>query len=629
MPLPVSKNSLNTINSLMVVGIMVVIGLYLVHVNSKITPFGDDWVLEGIFVDFIIVLMLLPLISYILFSNTISSSLFFNSIISAIILFTPLLKYVNAINLGSPHDVLAHYSFALWIVRYGHIAPPEKLYYTSTIGGLYSTHPGNGFIPAILHISTGIPLDYCMNLVLLLNYIGYIIIITLILSKIMDKKNFPHNNLNSNVNVIFSFILFLIVLLITSVIYISPTYGGVSISYLYVGLLFYYIFRNAIERGLTYSFSERASMVMFLIVYLGLISTHFSTTVITTFYFGLLVIVSFLRVKQQKPSISNNVIKITAILILAFLIYEVFVDTLMLRTTLTGAIQRIVSLYFRELREAEQAMERHRTLSLIDLVRYLIAVKTKLVYIAFVVIACLVVGFRTIMKVKYGSGNSSSMKVFTMLFLLSVISYIPAYEGVSSFESLVRVLPLLQVSLVPIAFHFLVTFISRRPLRGLHKNLLILPLIFLITFGYVSNYEFYPLAPTMRYNGEEYRIRGVLLISIYIYDSIRFLATHGSNTTKFITLSPYVTFGYADLLWNMSKIPRHGFISLSPDPEDAIEMIKYIINEMKNSIIPIYLTDKLSGRVGLKSYYEKPLKILKLSTSMIYNNKYYALFFSR
>jgi hypothetical protein len=536
------------------------------------------------------------------------------------------LKYVNAINLVSPHDSLAHYSFALWIVRYGHIAPPEKLYYTSTIGGLYSTHPGNGFIPAILHISTGIPLDYCMNLVLLLNYIDYIIIITLILSKIMDKKIFPHNNLNSNA--IFSFILFLIVLLITSVIHISPTYGGVSISYLYVGLLFYYIFHNVIERDLTYSFSKRVSMAMFLIVYLGLISTHFSTTVITTLYFGLLVIVSFLRVKQLKPSISN-VIKITAILIFAFLIYEVFVDTLMLRTTLTEAIQRIMNLYFRELREAEQAMERHGSLSLIDLVRYLIAVKIKLVYIAFVAIACLVVGFRTIMKVKYGSGNSSSMKVFTMLLLLSVISYIPAYGGVSSFEGLVRVLPLLQVSLAPIAFHFLVTFISRRPLRGLHKNLLILSLIFLITFGYVSNYEFYPLAPTMRYNGEEYRIRSVLLISIYIYDSIRFLATHGSNTTKFITLSPYVTFGYADLLWNMSKIPRHGFISLSPDPEDAIEMIKYIINEMKNSIIPIYLTDKLSGRVGLKSYYEKPLKILKLSTSMIYNNKYYALFFSR
>jgi hypothetical protein len=132
----------------------------------------------------------------------------------------------------------------------------------------------------------------------------------------------------------------------------------------------------------------------------------------------------------------------------------------------------------------------------------------------------------------------------------------------------------------------------------------------------------------MRYDEEEYRITGVSPISVYIYDSIRFLAKHGSKTIKFITLSPFVTFGYADLLWNISKIPQHGFISLNPDPDEATKMIESFINEVKNGIIPLYLTDRLSGRIGLKSYYEKPLKILKSNTSMIYNNRYYALFLS-
>jgi hypothetical protein len=624
-PLTVNKRNSDTFDSWIILGIIVILSLYLVNVNSKITSFADEWVLNGIFIDFIIIMFLLLLLSYILFSNIISSSLFFNSIALTLIIFTPLLKYANAISLVSPYDPLAHYSFALWIVRYGHVAPLGKLYYTSAVGGLYSTHPGNGLIPAILHISTSIPLDYSMNLVLLLNYIGYATVILLILSKIRDQQNFPRSSFNSSATS--PFVLFLIVLVVTSIIYVSPGFGGTFISYLYVGLLFYYIFHNVVEVGTSHSFGKRTSIVASLIIYLGLISTHYSTTFIMTFFFGLLMTVSLLGIKElKKPSIAKVVI---VIFVLTFLTYELFADVLMFRTSLIEAIKIIMNLYFRELREAGQAMERHGSIPLIDLIRYLVAIYAKLIYIVFIIFVCLVIGIRRVLKTRHGFTDTITFKALMVIFLLSIISYIPAYGGVASFVGLQRVIPLLQIPLTAITFYFLMTFVPKKMLQRPLKNLLVLLLVLLIIFGYVSSYGLFPLAPIMRYNGEEYRFAGFSPISVYIYDSIRYLATHGSKTIKFITLNPFTTFGYADLLWNISKIPQHGSIYLSPDPDEATKMVENIINNMRNSIIPIYLTDRLSGRIGLKSYYEKPLKILELNTSMIYNNKCYALFLSR
>jgi hypothetical protein len=624
MPLSVIKRDSNTLGPCIILGIIVILGLYLVNINSKITSFVDEWVLNGIFMEFIVVMLLLATFSYILFDNVISSSLFFNGIAITLIVFTPLLKYVNAISLADPHDPLAHYSFALWIVKHGHVAPLEKLYYTSTISGAYAFHPGNGLTPAILHISTGISLDHSMNLVSLLNYIGYVIIILLILSKIIDKKNFFHSDFSSNTTS--PFVLFLIVIALTSTIYILPGFWGTFISYLYVGLLLYYILDNVMKLE-SPSLSKSASIIVLLIVYLGLISTHFSTAFIMTFYFGCLMVVLFLKVKELKmPSTVKVAI---VVLVFTFLIYEIFVDVLMLHTTFTEAVQRIASLYLRELKEAEAATERHKYISLIDLVRYFVATKTKLLYIASIMLICLVMSFRTALKtIKHHKAvQTSTIKALVIILLISFVSYIPAYGGVSSFEGFVRVLPLLQVPLIAVIFHFFTVFIQKLSHRLL-KNLLSLILVSLIIFGYVSNYNLFPLAPTMRNDEEEYRITGVSPISVYIYDSIRFLAKHGSKTIKFITLSPFVTFGYADLLWNISKIPQHGFISLNPDPDEATKMIEGFINEVKNGIIPLYLTDRLSGRIGLKSYYEKPLKILKSNTSMIYNNRYYALFLS-
>jgi hypothetical protein len=623
--LTVNKRSLDPSGSWIILGIIVILGLYLVDVNSKKTSFADEWVLNGIFIEFIIVIFLLLFLSYILFSNIISSSLFFNSIALTLIVFTPLLKYTNAISLVSPFDPLAHYSFALWIVRYGHVAPLEKLYYTSTVGGLYSTHPGNGLTPAILHILTDIPLDHSMNLVLLLNYIGYVTVILLILSEIRGKQNFPQDSFNSNATS--PFVLFLIVLVVTSIIFISPGIGGTFISYLYVGFLFYYIFHNVVEIESSHSFSKRTSIAVFLITYLGLISTHYGTTVIMTFFFGLLVTVSLLRIKELKmPSIVKVVIMI---LVFTFLTYEIFVDVLSLHTILIDAIKKIMNLYFRELREAKQAMERHESIFLIDFIRYFVAIYAKLIYIVFIVFICLVIGIRRVLKTRHGFTSTPTIKALMVIFLLSIISYIPAYGGVASFAGLQRVISLLQIPLTAITFYFLMTFVPKKMLHKPLKNLLVLLLVLLIIFGYVSNYGLFFLAPIMRYNGEEYRFAGFSPISVYTYDSIRYLATHNSGTIKFITLSPFITFGYADLLWNISKIPRHGSINLSPDPHEATKMVENIINEMKNGIIPIYLTDRLSGRIGLKSYYEKPLKILNLNTSMIYNNGYYALFLSR
>jgi hypothetical protein len=154
-------------------------------------------------------------------------------------------------------------------------------------------------------------------------------------------------------------------------------------------------------------------------------------------------------------------------------------------------------------------------------------------------------------------------------------------------------------------------------------------MIIIIIFGLISNFNLYPLGPTLAYNGETYQCTGCGVISPYVYSSLSFLYRYSSPNVTFITLSPYVTFGYSDLLWDINKFPKHGSVSAGTLPEEAVNTVISLLKNGQNMIIPIYLTDKLSGRPGLKSFYKEPLNVLMTNSSMIYNNQYYSLFFSQ
>jgi hypothetical protein len=624
MPLKTCKRNIDIVDFFIILSIIISLILYLINVKSINTSFADEWVLKGIFVEFTALMLLLIILSFILFNDIISSSLFFNIIMITLIIFTPLLKYVNAISLASRYDALAHYSFALWIVRHSHVAPLDKLYYSSVLGGGYVFHPGNGLTPAILHIVTAITLDYSMNVVLLLNYIGYVTFMLLILAKIISKEGSLYSSFHSNVT--YFFMLFLVITTLISVIYFCPAFSGTFIAYLYTAFLFYCIMTYVTEMGSFCTLNKRISIIAFLIVYLALLLTHFSTAIIVTFYFGLLIILS-LKINVLK--ISSTLKTAIVISIFAFLTYEFFYDVLLVHSGITNAIKMIATMYLRELKEGAEAIERHKDISLIDLVRYFVATQTKITYIGIIVFLCLVISLLLVVRTLNDKAVIAlNIRALVILFLSSLVMYIPGYSGVGSLEGgIVRMLPLLQIPLITTTFYFFTIFIQKLP-RKLFRNFLAFLLSLLIILGYMFNYNLVPLAPTMRYYGEEYRFSGFIPISIYDYNAIHFVAIFGTGTIKFITLSPFTTFGYADLLWNTSKIPRHGFISLSPDPDEATEMIKSLVNQVKSGVIPLYLTDRLSGRIGLKSYYEKLFEILESETSMIYNNKYYALFLS-
>jgi hypothetical protein len=86
----------------------------------------------------------------------------------------------------------------------------------------------------------------------------------------------------------------------------------------------------------------------------------------------------------------------------------------------------------------------------------------------------------------------------------------------------------------------------------------------------------------------------VVYVSSYVGDS------------SFLCLSPYITFGLCEMMWQTPRIPRHGSISppIVLSPEGVIEVMRDYLG--RRVIVPQPLRDRLiPAPIGYYSYIRK------------------------
>jgi len=94
------------------------------------------------------------------------------------------------------------------------------------------------------------------------------------------------------------------------------------------------------------------------------------------------------------------------------------------------------------------------------------------------------------------------------------------------------------------------------------------------------------------------------------------------------TISPYITFGLCDLMWQTPRTPKHSVVSLPGklSPGAIIDVVRN--HQVKQVIVPQPLRDRLlPAFIGYYSLYKKPFSfLLEGGKGLLYNNGVYTLF---
>ena len=585
-----------------IISITTSLALYLLFLSWKSTPFIGAWPLEGIFWETVAVIVVISLLSHKLFNKITARLLIFLGIQAFLIVVLPVLKHPNALNIIGPWDSVAHYSFAKWIIVNGNVDTTGNLYYSNQ----YGYHPGNGIIPAILSLLSSISLGWSMNSVLITVYIGYMLFLIALFDKLRHSTQ-GKKDLNG-----FLWLLTIFVLSISLPVY----YGGVELGYIYSGGVLYILIRWILKRDDT---TVRVLGLVFLI-FLGLLSTHLSTSVIVIAYSLIITMILsfssiFNRAIKVERHLRRELILISLIMISIFIIYEIYIDALLLNGLLKTVISMVFSLYIQEIEVARTALE-VRGLTFVELLQYLISTYSK-----DVIILGLIFIYTIILLIKWNSLNHDE-KMLSQLLFASYPTWIIGWAGVGSFMTGARALSiisfLLSVNLL-LTYEKLYRFIVK-------KNWFVIPLA-LIVIGFVANFGL-PFQPIIRAGEDTYTP------TVFSQGGFSNLVLHPSSyvhiyasSSHFLCLRPYISFGLCDLMWQTPKIPRHGFIAPKINtPEAVIETTKNYLD--KQVIIPQPSRDKLMpGPIGYYSFYEKPFYFLiRSGKCLIYNNGMYTLF---
>jgi hypothetical protein len=581
-----------------VLSITIVLALYLVFLTWSSSPFIGVWPLEGIFWETVAVIVAISLLSYLLFDSR--ASIIIPLITQAfLVVVLPVLKHPNTLNITGPWDSTAHYSFAKWIIANGRVETTGILYYSD----LYGYHPGNGIIPASLSLLSSITLGWSMNIVLIAIYTGYILFI------LATLKNFGWLK-SESIDIRRSLWLLAIITLSIS---LPVYYGGVEIGYIYVGGILYALIRLMKRKD-----RILRSIILMLVIFGGLLITHFSTAVIILAYMLIIVSMSITAKLFNKIGIAGIAPKVaipTFIILSAFVIYEIYSDVSLFPDVTRGAIRILYSLYIREIQAAKTAMET-RGLTFSDLVQFLVS------YYAKTIIVLTLIFIHTIgLSIRWRSLNHDE-KMLTLLLFASYLTWIIGWAGVGSFLTGARAFSLicflLSVSLA-MTYEKLYVFLTK-------SSRFAFPL-FLIVLGFVANFGL-PFMPVIRADGDTYTYTVFSQggFSDYVLHPVVYVSSYVGDSS-FLCLSPYITFGLCDMMWQTPRIPRHG--SISPpgilDPGAIIDVMRNYLG--KQVVVPQPLRDRLiPAPIGYYSLYKKPFYFLLGSgKGLIYNNGIYTL----
>jgi hypothetical protein len=152
--------------------------------------------------------------------------------------------------------------------------------------------------------------------------------------------------------------------------------------------------------------------------------------------------------------------------------------------------------------------------------------------------------------------------------------------------------------------------------------------LFLIVLGFVANFGL-PLMPIIRADGDTYTYTVFSQggFSDYVLHPVTYVSSY-NGASSFLCLSPYITFGLCDTMWQTPRIPRHGSISPS-----GVLSSGAIMDVMRNYLgrevmVPQPLRDRLiPSPIGYYGLYRKTFYfILGSGKGLIYNNGVYTLF---
>jgi hypothetical protein len=580
--------------------ITLVLALYLMFLTWNSSSFVDVWPLRGIFWETIVVIAAITLLSYLLFDSRASVIIpLITQVFLVVVL--PVLKYPNALSITGPWDSAAHYSFAKWIIAYGHVDTTGILYYSDQ----YGYHPGNGIMPATVSLLSSITLGWSMNIMLIAIYVGYILFIlaTLKVFGLLNSKR-----------IYMSGYLWLVAIFTLSIL-LAVYYGGVEIGYIYVGGILYTFIRWVKQKD-----GDFKSILLILVIFLGLLITHFSTAVIMLAYMlittSMLITVKIFNKKMNVAGITLKVMIPTFIMLSAFIIYEIYSDISLFSGVTREAIRILYSLYIWEIQVAKTAIET-RGVTFLELVQYLVSSYAKaVIFLALIFI-------HTIRLLVKWSSLDHDEKMLALLLFISYPTWIIGWAGVGSFLAGARASNL-------ICFLLLVSIVTtyEKLYRFLTKCSRFTFPLFLIVLGFIANFGL-PFMPIIRADGDAYTyvVFSQGGFSDYVLHPVVYVSSYVDDSS-FLCLSPYITFGLCDLMWQIPRIPKHGVVSPPGilDPETIIDVMRNYLG--KQVIVPQPLRDRLLPTfIGYYSLYKKPFSFLLGSgKGLLYNNGVYTLF---
>ncbi|MEM4004237.1 MAG: hypothetical protein QXM43_01230 [Desulfurococcaceae archaeon] len=162
------------------------------------------------------------------------------------------------------------------------------------------------------------------------------------------------------------------------------------------------------------------------------------------------------------------------------------------------------------------------------------------------------------------------------------------------------------------------------------QGFLTVALTCIISFNFICNYGLTIFLRPYRFEGQTVYVNshnGALTSLVLL--SVKFTDNFIGKDVKFICMQPYIPYGYCDLMWNTSKIPSHGHITIGLKYEDAINVIDSILKNRGKYIFPLPLKEGIvPAYLEYESYYLKPFHYLLLQGGcLFYSNGFYSLIY--
>jgi hypothetical protein len=532
----------------------------------------------------------------------------------AIAVFMPVFKYHTYLTprLYGCWDTLGHYSFALWILKYGKIPLNTNLYYSST----YGFHPGTPLIPFFYSIIAGVPLDLSISLMLLVSYVVYSIALYNIIRRTLLERS---------LKITLDTTLLSILMLVLPLYY--PYYTGSSASSIFVALLFYIMIISILYNRL----GGLSFIVTYIVLYIGLYLTHFSTTVIYSatvlFMLGLLYVVFRLRGEKTINIARLSYLALVTISLAA--VFELYVDVLLLGYTLQQAIRDVIlKLYVAEVQGYVQPKKYFLPLYL-RMWNYFASYPKEILLLILQVSLTLY----AIITLRRSIGLQKQRSYRHVMYSILLSSYIPivvSWAGVgklitASARYIITKQFLLLSSLLLILHEKTNSnnFIKRR-----HSALSIVVAVGIAVL-ILSNYGLSGLSAPVIYGGREaylYVANG--LVSPYVLHAHQYLNSHieQGSSMRLCCLQPFTSFGICDLSWNTSYDIVYMERNLECDPAVVLALLAEYPVGLRCQIVPIPLREGVCPVCyKLGDFYVGLSDLVPRSFSMIYNSGFYSL----